>query len=204
MTAEYAMLPRSTHPRAPRGRPGRVGGRTHEIQRLIGRSLRAVTRLDILGERTLTVDCDVIQADGGTRCAAITGAYVALRQAFGKLLAAGDTWRPRPSAAPSPPSSPALSDGVPLLDLSYQEDSRAEVDFNVVMTATGEFVESQGTGRKLILHAGDDGRTAGPARRGIRELLGVQALALTPWTNWQSNPQAYSPSQAPPMTCTCP
>ncbi len=140
VTAEYAMLPRATHTRSDRESvKGRIGGRTHEIQRLIGRSVRAVTDFEALGERTLWLDCDVLQADGGTRCAAICGAYVAARRALdrfglGKALAGS-------IAA----VSVGVVDDVPLLDLDYSEDSRAEVDMNVVMTGDARLVEVQAT-----------------------------------------------------------
>ncbi len=178
VTAEYGMLPRATHTRSPREATlGRVGGRTHEIQRLVGRALRAVTDLDILGERTFTIDCDVIQADGGTRCAAITGAYVALRRAFEGLLAK--------SALSNMPLRDALAaisvgvvDGVPLLDLTYEEDSRADVDFNVVMTAAGEFVELQGTAESAPFPRAMLDQVLQLAERGIRELMEAQNQAL--------------------------
>ncbi len=145
VTAEYAMLPRATHTRSPReAARGRLGGRTMEIQRLIGRSLRAVMDLDRLGERTIQIDCDVIQADGGTRTASITGAYVALVDALRKLQREGllldDPLRDSVSAV-----SVGIVEGTPLLDLCYEEDSRAEVDMNFVITGSGRFVEVQGT-----------------------------------------------------------
>ena len=143
VTAEYSMLPRATNTRSQR-ETGRIGGRTHEIQRLIGRSLRAVTKLDLLGERTFSVDCDVLQADGGTRTASITGSYIALALAMQRLVDAGQY-----SALPLDCAVAATSVGVvageALLDLCYEEDSRAEVDFNLVMTDEGKFVEVQGT-----------------------------------------------------------
>jgi ribonuclease PH len=148
VTAEYGMLPSSTHERRRREvGAGGIGGRTHEIQRLIGRSLRTVTDLGALGESTVAVDCDVIQADGGTRTAAITGAWLALSDAF-------DTWREAGRIASSPmldhiaATSVGLVDGELLLDLDYSEDSRAEVDMNVVMDSRGRFVEVQGTGER--------------------------------------------------------
>ncbi|MBE0597386.1 MAG: ribonuclease PH [Desulfuromonadales bacterium] len=145
ITAEYAMLPRATHSRSPReSTRGKVGGRTHEIQRLIGRSLRAVVDLERLGERTLLIDCDVLQADGGTRTAAITGAYVALTEAISGLQAKGMI-----AASPLRDSVAAVSvglrNGVALLDLDYLEDSQADVDMNFVVTGDGRFVEVQGT-----------------------------------------------------------
>ena len=143
VTAEYAMLPRSTPQRTPREAQLR-SGRTLEIQRLIGRSLRAVTDLGKLGERTFTVDCDVLQADGGTRTAAITGAYVALYESLRRLAAKGDL-ASVPLVTPVAAVSVGMVDGTALLDLCYEEDSRAEVDFNVVKTGGGGFVEVQGT-----------------------------------------------------------
>jgi ribonuclease PH len=144
VTAEYSMLPRSTHTRSPRERGGRLGGRTMEIQRLIGRSLRSVTDLSSMGERTITVDCDVLQADGGTRVASITGAWVALHCAFENLLAAGAI-----SNNPMKDSVAAISVGIvhgeQLLDLEYDEDSIAEVDMNIVITGRDQFVEVQAT-----------------------------------------------------------
>ena len=145
VTAEYGMLPRSTLTRRAREREaGRVDGRTQEIQRLIGRSLRAVVEMKGLGERTVTIDCDVLQADGGTRTAAITGAYIALYQALAYMVKTG--------AIPSVPlnsavaaTSVGLVDGEAILDLCYDEDFRADVDFNVVMTGDGDFIEVQGT-----------------------------------------------------------
>ncbi len=174
VTAEYAMLPRSTLTRTQRER-GRGGpdGRATEIQRLIGRSLRAVTNMEALGERTITLDCDVLQADGGTRTAAITGAYVALYQAMLKLV--------RASALPAMPLKAAVAaisvgvvEDVEMLDLCYQEDSRAQVDFNVVMTDRNEYVELQGTAEGApFSHAASD-RLLALAREGIVYLLGAQ------------------------------
>ena len=145
VTAEYGMLPRATTTRTQReSTAGKVGGRTQEIQRLIGRSLRSVVRLEDLGERTIWLDCDVLQADGGTRTAAITGAFVAMALALGKLRAAGAL-----SAIPVndyvAATSVGVIDGTPMLDLAYEEDSRAEVDMNVVQTGSGKFIEVQGT-----------------------------------------------------------
>ena len=176
ITAEYNMLPRATHERTPRERI-RTSGRTHEIQRLIGRSLRAVCDLELLGERTLTVDCDVLQADGGTRAAAITGAYVALRQACQMLLGRGEL-AASPVRQPVAAASVGLVGGVPLLDLCYEEDARAEVDFNVAMAEDGRLVEVQGTAeshpfpRPLL----DD--LLDLAEAGVRKLFQVQRLAL--------------------------
>ncbi|KPK46645.1 MAG: ribonuclease PH [Dehalococcoidia bacterium SM23_28_2] len=178
VTAEYGMLPRSTDTRSPREATlGRVGARTHEIQRLIGRSLRAVTRLDLLGERTLTVDCDVIQADGGTRTAAITGAYVAIRQAC-ELLVQRGTIPSTPLRCAVAATSVGIVDGVPMLDLCYEEDARAGVDFNAVMTAEGELVEVQGTGEShpFTRQAMDD--LLDLAETGVRRLFETQKAAL--------------------------
>lgn len=143
ITAEYGMLPRSTNTRSPR-ETGRIGGRTHEIQRLIGRSLRAVANLDLLGERTFTVDCDVIQADGGTRTAAITGGYIALALAMQRLVADG-LYAAVPLTDAVAATSVGLVDGEVRLDLAYEEDSQADVDFNIVKTSAGAYVEIQGT-----------------------------------------------------------
>jgi ribonuclease PH len=145
VTAEYAMLPRATHSRSPReSTRGKVGGRTHEIQRLIGRALRAVIDLEALGERTIQIDCDVLQADGGTRTASITGAYVALVDAVAGLQQKGVL-----AASPLKESVAAVSvgivDGAPVLDLNYEEDFHASVDMNFVITSSGRFVEVQGT-----------------------------------------------------------
>ena len=143
VTAEYAMLPRSTVTRTPReSERGKIGGRTHEIQRLIGRSLRSVVDMRALGERTIILDCDVIQADGGTRTAAITGAAVALALALNALVAAG-TLKQSPLKQLVAATSVGIVNGTPLLDLCYEEDARADVDMNVVMTGGGDFVEVQ-------------------------------------------------------------
>ena len=148
LTAEYSLLPRSTHNRTVReSSRGRIGGRTSEIQRLIGRSLRAVVDLEKLGERTIWVDCDVIQADGGTRTAAITGAYVALVDAMDSLLKGG-ILEESPLMGFLAAISVGMVEGELLLDLCYQEDSQAEVDMNVVMTEEGEIIEIQGTAEK--------------------------------------------------------
>lgn len=174
VTAEYAMLPRATLTRTQRER-SRNGpdGRATEIQRLIGRSLRAVTDMAALGERTVTLDCDVLQADGGTRTAAITGAYVALYQAMQKLVRAGTL-----PAVPLKGAVAAISVGVvggdELLDLCYQEDSRAEVDFNVVMTDKGEYVELQGTAEGAPFSQLAADRLLALAKGGIEYLLRVQ------------------------------
>lgn len=176
ITAEYAMLPRSTITRTPR-EESRVGGRTHEIQRLIGRSLRAVADLDALGERTLIVDCDVLQADGGTRTAAITGAYVALVQALNTLVERGlIPSLPIKSAVAA--TSVGIVGGEMLLDLCYDEDSWAEVDFNVVMTSEGEFVEIQGTAEATPFSKETINSLLSLAERGIERLFEAQKAAI--------------------------
>ena len=174
ITAEYGMLPRSTQTRTPRDRGG---GRSFEIQRLIGRSLRAVAQMDLLGERTFLVDCDVIVADGGTRTAAITGAYVALHQALHLLVKRGHL-PSTPLRCAVAAVSAGIVDGIPLLDLNYEEDSRAEVDFNVAMTEEGELVEVQGTaeGRPFSRQAMSE--LLDMAEGGIRQLFEVQKQAL--------------------------
>jgi ribonuclease PH len=176
VTAEYAMLPRSTHTRTPRETQGR-SGRTMEIQRLIGRSLRAVTLMEALGERTLTVDCDVLQADGGTRTASITGAYVALYQALAGLVAKG-LIPSVPLTVPVAAVSVGVVRGEDMLDLCYEEDSHAEVDFNVVKTGEGSFVEVQGTAEgKPFTREGLDSMLA-LADKGIQELFERQRQAI--------------------------
>jgi ribonuclease PH len=178
VTAEYAMLPRATQKRTMREAAlGRLGGRTQEIQRLIGRSLRAVADLQALGERTITVDCDVLQADGGTRTAAITGAYVALALALRGLAKAKVTTRPVLRGAVAATSVGVLG-GQALLDLAYEEDSRAEVDFNVVMTEAGEFVEVQGTAEGKPFSQATMNDLLALATKGVGELLAVQRQAL--------------------------
>ncbi len=145
VTAEYGMLPRATNTRSGReATAGKVGGRTMEIQRLIGRSLRSVIKLDQLGERTIWLDCDVIQADGGTRCASITGAFVALVLALGKLKDR-EQLRTIPVSDYVAATSVGIVNGMPLLDLAYEEDSKADVDMNIVKTSDGRFIEIQGT-----------------------------------------------------------
>ncbi len=178
ITAEYAMLPRATVTRTPRDSSrGRVAGRSQEIQRLIGRSLRAVTDLTALGERTLIVDCDVLQADGGTRTAAITGAYVALHQAMQTLANMGVI-----SSIPLKSAVAATSVGIVhsyrLLDLCYDEDYKAEVDFNVVMTSKGEFVEVQGTAEAKPFSKETIDSLLSLAEKGIKQLFQTQQAAL--------------------------
>jgi ribonuclease PH len=178
VTAEYGMLPRSTLTRTPRESVrGRIGGRTHEIQRLIGRSLRAVTDLERLGERSILLDCDVIQADGGTRTASITGAFVALGLALEKLVDAG-TLTSVPLKDFVAAVSVGLIEGKPLLDLSYEEDSRADVDMNIVMTAGRKFVEVQATAEHQVFDEGQLEKLMELARRGIQLLLAKQQSVL--------------------------
>jgi len=179
VTAEYGMLPAATHTRTAReAATGKVQGRTQEIQRLIGRSLRASLDLRKLGERTITVDCDVIQADGGTRTASITGGYVALALAVNTLVQAGAVHRSVWRAAVA-----AISVGVvqrqPLLDLCYDEDSQAEVDFNVVMNARGQFIEMQGTAEGRPFERATMDQLLNLADKGIKELLAAQKTATT-------------------------
>lgn len=175
VTAEYAMLPRATNTRTRRETTPR--GRTQEIQRLIGRSLRAAVDMAALGERTLTVDCDVIQADGGTRTAAITGAYVALHQAVAGMLERGDIER-LPFLSGIAAASVGVVDGEPMLDLCYDEDSRAEVDFNVVMTDAGEYVEAQGTAERGAFSRATLNELLDLAEKGIAELAARQREAI--------------------------
>jgi ribonuclease PH len=177
VTAEYSMLPRSTITRTPREvAKGRQSGRTLEIQRLIGRSLRTVVDLDALGERSVIVDCDVLQADGGTRTASITGAWVAMTVAFDKLVKLG-TLKRSPVREAVAATSVGIVAGQACLDLNYEEDSQADVDMNLIMTASGKFVEVQATGEKAAF---DDGQLASMlelARQGIRELIDIQRAA---------------------------
>jgi ribonuclease PH len=174
VTAEYGMLPRATTTRTQReASAGRVGGRTQEIQRLIGRSLRAVTRTEELGERTITLDCDVIQADGGPRTASITGAFVALVLALQKLRER-DVLRTMPISDYVAATSVGIVDGEPLLDLAYVEDSRADVDMNVVKTGTGLFIELQGTAEALPFGREALNRLLDLADSGARQLFALQ------------------------------
>jgi len=173
VTAEYSMLPRATHTRSSREREGRVSGRTQEIQRLIGRSLRAVVDRQALGPRTITLDCDVIQADGGTRTASITGAYVALHRACTELVKRGVlTAHPLKTAVAA--VSVGIVGGEIMLDLCYEEDSRADVDFNVVMTAEHEFIEVQGTGEGDVFSRASMDALVALAEQGIDQLLAIQ------------------------------
>lgn len=178
MTAEYAMLPRSSQKRIQReSSSGKVGGRTHEIQRLIGRSLRAVTDLSALGERTIYIDCDVIQADGGTRTASITGAYIAVHETVSALLKKGVITK-----MPLLDSVAAVSVGVvggrALLDLNYEEDSTAEVDMNIIMTGNGRFVEVQGTAESEPFSKDSLSELISLASKGISELASIQKTTL--------------------------
>jgi ribonuclease PH len=184
VTAEYSMLPRATHTRTAREvAQGRPSGRTAEIQRLIGRSLRAAVDLTAIPDRALTLDCDVLQADGGTRTAAITGAYVALALALRRLLLSGDikAW---PLGDPLGDSLAAVSvgivGGVPLLDLEYEEDRNAEVDMNVVATSGGSLVEIQGTGERRSFRREEMDALVDLAMLGIARLAAVQAEVLRP------------------------
>jgi ribonuclease PH len=179
ITAEYSMLPYATSPRKPRELTrGRPEGRTQEIQRLIGRALRAVTDLDKLGERTVWIDCDVLQADGGTRTAAITGAYVALVLALQKLKGEG-TIQEVPVSSHVAAVSVGLLDGLPLLDLCYEEDAKAAVDMNVVMTDAGQFVEVQGTGEDAPFSQKELSSLLKLGSKGIKELIALQKKALS-------------------------
>jgi len=174
VTAEYGMLPRATTTRTQReASSGRVGGRTQEIQRLIGRSLRAVTRMEELGERTITLDCDVIQADGGTRTASISGAFVALVLALQKLREQ-DAIRTMPVSDFVAATSVGIVGGEPMLDLAYVEDSKADVDMNVVKTGTGLFIELQGTAEALPFGREALNRLLDLADAGTRQLFALQ------------------------------
>jgi ribonuclease PH len=178
VTAEYGMLPRATSTRTTReASAGKVGGRTQEIQRLIGRSLRSVMKLDELGERTVWIDCDVIQADGGTRTASITGAFVALMLAL-QHMREKDQLKAIPVTDYVAATSVGIVGGVPMLDLAYEEDSKAEVDMNIVMTGSGKFIEVQGTaeaapfGRDALLQLLDLGQ------KGVNNLIELQRQAV--------------------------
>ncbi|ADM38789.1 ribonuclease PH [Bacillus spizizenii] len=179
ITAEYSMLPRATNQRTIReSSKGKISGRTMEIQRLIGRALRAVVDLEKLGERTIWIDCDVIQADGGTRTASITGAFLAMAIAIGKLIKAGTI-----KTNPITDFLAAISVGIDkeqgiLLDLNYEEDSSAEVDMNVIMTGSGRFVELQGTGEEATFSREDLNGLLGLAEKGIQELVDKQKEEL--------------------------
>jgi ribonuclease PH len=177
ITAEYAMLPRATQERTQReSSKGRIGGRTHEIQRIIGRALRAVTNTPKLGERTVWIDCDVLQADGGTRTAAITGAYVALALALRPIFTPGTAAWPLDGMVAA--TSVGIVNGAPMLDLAYEEDSQAHVDMNVFMTDAGRFVELQGTAEAAPFDRRELDALLGLAEHGIRQLFDVQRAVL--------------------------
>jgi ribonuclease PH len=174
VTAEYGMLPRATTTRTQReASSGRVGGRTQEIQRLIGRSLRAVTKMEELGERTVTLDCDVIQADGGTRTASITGAFVALALAVSKMREQ-DMIRTMPIVDYVAATSVGIVEGMPMLDLAYIEDSKADVDMNVIKTGAGLYIELQGTAEAMPFGREALNRLLDLADTGIRQLIALQ------------------------------
>jgi len=179
ITAEYGMLPRSTHTRTQReAAKGKQSGRTMEIQRLIGRSLRAVTDLKALGERQITVDCDVIQADGGTRCASITGARVAVQDAIDTLSRSG-ALKGSPLRDMVAAVSVGIYRGAPILDLDYAEDSACETDMNVVMTGAGGFVEVQGTAEGTPFSRAELDTLLALAQQGIGQIVAAQKLALS-------------------------
>lgn len=178
VTAEYSMLPRATQTRTPReASKGKLTGRTMEIQRLIGRALRSVVDFKKLGERTIWIDCDVLQADGGTRTASITGAYVALTDAIQYLMKKGSL-KENPIQDFLAAVSVGKVEGVPILDLAYPEDSHAEVDMNVVMTGAGKFVEIQGTAEEVPFDRSELDQFLALAEKGIRELMSEQKAAF--------------------------
>jgi len=174
VTAEYGMLPRSCKSRIPRGKDS---GRTHEIQRLVGRSLRAVQKMEKLGERTIWLDCDVLQGDGGTRTASITGSFIALAEALNKLKKNG-LIREIPIKDFVAAVSVGVVSGEPMLDLTYEEDSTAEVDMNVVMTGKGQFIEVQGTAERRTFNREQMDKLLGFAEKGIRDLVEIQSNLL--------------------------
>jgi ribonuclease PH len=178
VTAEYGMLPRATHTRSPReAAKGKQSGRTQEIQRLIGRSLRSIVQLDKMGERQITVDCDVIEADGGTRTASITGAYVALHQALSGLVKSGLV-KTLPLTASIAAVSCGIVGGVPMLDLDYSEDSQADTDANFVLTGDGKIVEIQATAEHHPFGEDEFQSLLALAKAGIRQLTTLQQQAL--------------------------
>ncbi len=183
LSAEYNMLPGSTSPRKRRERDGKIDGRTTEIQRLIGRSLRAVADLDALGERSILVDCDVLEADGGTRTASITGAFIALVDALASL--AGPPARVLTANVAA--ISVGLVEGQPLLDLDYSEDVAAAVDMNLVMTGSGQFIEIQGTGEEATFSEYELAELVALGRRGIEQLTAIQREALMQRWPWQDS-----------------
>jgi ribonuclease PH len=179
VTAEYAMLPRATITRTPREvSKGHPSGRTQEIQRLIGRSLRSVVDLPVLGERSVIVDCDVLQADGGTRTAAITGAWVALAVALQQLVRYGSI-KSLPLRDHVAATSVGIVDGEPMLDLCYEEDSHADVDMNLVLTGAGKFIEIQATAEQTPFDDAGLARLMELGRKGVTELVELQKLALS-------------------------
>jgi ribonuclease PH len=179
VTAEYSMLPRATHTRTPRDTSrGKTQGRAQEIQRLIGRSLRAIADVKALGERTIYIDCDVLQADGGTRTAAITGAYVAFALASNKLLKTGKITRPLMSNQVAAVSV-GIVDNIPLLDLNYDEDHRAQVDMNIVCTCEGRFIELQGTAEKGPFSREQMDELVALGMRGIEVLIAKQKSIIS-------------------------
>ncbi|WP_112181537.1 MULTISPECIES: ribonuclease PH [Paraliobacillus] len=185
ITAEYAMLPRATDTRNIReSSKGKVSGRTMEIQRLIGRALRAVVDLDKIGERTIWVDCDVIQADGGTRTASITGAFVAIVHAFGTLIEKGTIKEMPITDYLAAISVGVMPDGTEVLDLEYTEDSQAHVDMNIVMTGNGKFVEIQGTGEEATFSPAQLQTMLGLADKGLKEIFDIQKDALQQWSTY--------------------
>ena len=178
VTAEYGMLPRSCKSRIQReSSKGKAGGRTHEIQRLIGRSLRTVCDMKKFGERTIWLDCDVIQGDGGTRCASITGSFVALILAFNELKNAKKITE-IPVSDYVAAVSVGIKDSTPILDLDYEEDSTSEVDMNIVMTGEGKFIEIQGTAERRPFSKSDMDKLLVIAEKGIKELMAIQRHAL--------------------------
>ncbi len=183
VSAEYSMLPYSTQGRKPRDiSRGKIDGRSQEIQRLIGRSMRAAVQLELLGARSIWIDCDVLQADGGTRTAAITGGYVALSLAVQRLLAE-DKLKESPLAQSVAAVSVGVVKGIPLLDLCYEEDAAADVDLNVVMTSRGEYVELQGTGEKTTFGSPALHRMLELAGNGVAELVKLQRDAIEAGAN---------------------
>jgi ribonuclease PH len=177
VTAEYSMLPRATHTRTRRESAGKVSGRTHEIQRLIGRSLRAVTNLQALGERQITIDCDVLQADGGTRTASITGAWVALHDCL-KWMRSRSIIKDMPLRDHVAAVSCGVSKGTPVLDLDYAEDSAAETDANFVITGAGGLVEIQATAEAAVFSDADFQAMLALAKKGVGELVALQKAAV--------------------------
>ena len=178
VTAEYSMIPRSCKTRVPReSSKGKLGGRTHEIQRLVGRSMRAVVDMDKLGERTVWIDCDVIQADGGTRCASITGSFISLVLALAKLKKDGVITE-APVSDYVAAVSVGMLDGKPALDLDYEEDSNADVDMNIIMTGSGKFIEVQGTAEREPFTKNEMEKLLSLARTGVDKLIATQKIAL--------------------------